>query len=153
MALHRALAVLCLLLAVASAQETRSTLNGRVYDPQAAAVGGAKVTITHVDTNSVTRLSTNETGFYEAPLLMPGKYRVSAEAAGFKTVIRENITLQVGQQLAIDIHLEVGAVAETIQVTAEPPVLDTSSVEAGSLIDNQELMDLPVIGNNPMLLS
>ena len=153
MNLHRVLACLCLLLAVASAQETRSTLNGRVYDPQAAAVGGAKLVITHVETNSVTRLTTNETGFYEAPLLMPGKYRVSAEAAGFKTTIRENITLQVGQQLAIDIHLEVGAVAETIQVTAEPPVLDTSSVEAGSLIDNQELMDLPVMGNNPTLLS
>ena len=153
MRLHRVLACLCLLLAVASAQETRSTLNGRIYDPQAAAVGGARVVITHVDTNSVTRLTTNETGFYEAPLLMPGKYRISAEAAGFKTVIRENITLQVGQQLAIDIHLEVGAVAETMQVTAEPPVLDTSSVEAGSLIDNQELMDLPVMGNNPTLLT
>lgn len=135
------------------AQETRSTINGRVYDQQSAAIGGAKVIVTNTDTNTVVRLTTNATGYYEAPLLLPGRYRVSAEATGFKTVVREGIVLQVNQQLAIDLKLDVGAVTETVQVTAEAPVLDTSSVEAGALIDNQELMDLPVLGNNPTLLA
>jgi len=153
MRLHYVLAGLCLLLPALPAQETRSTINGRIYDPQSAAIGGARVVVTNIETNTVTRLTTNETGFYEAPLLMPGKYGISAEAAGFKTVVRDGITLQVGQQLAIDFKLEVGSVTETMQVTAQAPVLDTGSIEAGSLIDNQELMDLPVLGNNPTLLT
>ena len=144
---------LCFLFSILSAQETRSTINGRIYDPQSGAVGGAKVIVTHTDTNTVVRLTSNETGYYEAPLLMPGNYRISAEAPGFKNAVRDAITLQVGQQLAIDINLEVGSVSETVQVTAETPVLDTGSLEVGALIDNQELMDLPVLGNNPTLLT
>jgi hypothetical protein len=144
---------LCLLFSVLSAQETRSTINGRIYDPHSATVGGAKVMVTHTDTNTAVKLTSNETGYYEAPLLMPGNYRISAEAPGFKNVVRDAVTLQVGQQLAIDIKLEVGGVSETVQVTAETPVLDSGSLEVGALIDNQELMDLPVLGNNPTLLT
>jgi hypothetical protein len=153
MRLFSVLTILCLSLVVLGAQETRSTINGRVYDQQSAAVGGAKVVVTHTDTNAAVTLTTNETGYYEAPLLIPGNYKVSAEAAGFKTVVRDGIVLQVGQQLAIDLKLDVGAVTETVQVTAEAPVLDTSSVEAGALIDNKDLMELPVLGNNPTLLT
>jgi hypothetical protein len=84
---------------------------------------------------------------------MPGNYKVSAEAAGFKTVVRDGVALQVGQQLVIDIKLDVGAVSETVQVTAEAPVLDVSSVKAGALIDNQQLMDLPVLGSKSTLFA
>jgi hypothetical protein len=135
------------------AQETRSTINGRVYDAHAAAIAGAKVTVTNVETNSSATHTTNETGYYEAPLLIPGSYRVSATAAGFKTTVRDGIALQVSQTLAIDVTLDLGAVTETVQVTAEAPVLDTNPVEAGALIDNQQLMELPVLGNNPTLLT
>jgi len=144
---------LFLMLPVLPAQETRSTISGRVYDKQAAAVGGAKVVVTHADTNSVVTLSTNQTGYYEAPLLLPGNYVVSAESAGFKKVVRDGITLQVGQQLAIDLQLDIGAVSETVTVTADATVVDLGPVEAGALIDNKELMDLPVMGNNPTLLA
>ncbi len=134
------------------AQETRSTINGRVYDTLSATVAGAKVVVTNIDTNATVTLTTNETGFYEAQLLIPGNYRVSAEHTGFKTTRRDGLTLQVGQQLAIDIKLDVGAVSETVEVTADAPVIDTGAIEAGSLIDNQQLMDLPNMGNNPTLL-
>lgn len=153
--MHSRNALFCLLLLVAAlarAQETRSTISGRVYDQLGAVVSGAKVTVLNVDTNTATPVVTNETGYYEAPLLLPGNYRISAEAPGFKSVVRSGVVLQVGQQLAIDLKMEVGAVTETVQVTAEAPVLDTGSVEAGALIDNMELMDLPVLGNNPTLL-
>ena len=140
-------------LTMARGQETRSTIGGRVIDQMSATVGGAKVLITHVDTNSTVALTTNETGYYEAPLLIPGNYQVQVKAEGFKAMTRDGIELQVGQQLAIDIKLELGSMTETVQVTAEAPVLDTNSVEAGALIDNQQLMDLPVMGNNPTLLA
>ena len=138
-------------LTMATGQETRSTIGGRVTDQMSATVGGAKVLVTHLDTNSTVALTTNETGYYEAPLLIPGNYQVQVKAEGFKAVTRDGIALQVGQQLAIDVKLELGSVTETVQVTAEAPILDTSSVEAGALIDNQQLMDLPVMGNNPTL--
>src|SRR5215813_12923497 len=93
-------------LSFASAQETRSTLNGRVYDAQSAAIAGAKVAITHVDTNAVTHVVTNETGYYEAPLLLPGNYRITASSDGFKTTTRSGIVLAVGQQLAVELKLE-----------------------------------------------
>src|SRR5262249_54077491 len=85
--------------------------------------------------------------------LIPGNYRISASADGFKRVERDGITLQVSQQMVVDLKLEVGAVTETVQVTAQVDVIDLGPVEAGSLITNAELMDLPVVGNNPTLLA
>ena len=77
------------------AQETRSTIAGRVLDPQGAAVSGASVVVTNVDINASTHLATNETGYYEARLLMPGPYEITAEAPGFKKTLRRGITLAV----------------------------------------------------------
>jgi hypothetical protein len=149
----RACASLLALCVFVVAQETRSTVNGRVYDSQSAAIAGAKVTVTHTDTNTSTSLTTNATGFYDAPLLIPGNYKVTATAEGFKTTVREGITLQVSQTISIDLKLDLGAVSETVQVTAEAPVLDVNPLESGALIDNDQLMDLPVLGNNPTLLA
>ena len=91
----RVLAGFCVFTILVTAQETRSTISGRVYDTQAAAIVGANVTVTNSDTGTVTHLTTNETGYYEAPLLLPGSYKISASAAGFKTSVREGFTLQV----------------------------------------------------------
>jgi len=66
------LGMVCLLTIVVIAQETRSTINGHIYDTQAAVIAGAEVTITNSDTGTVIHLATNETGYYEAPLLLPG---------------------------------------------------------------------------------
>ena len=147
------LVLLLFTLPAGHAQETRSTISGHVYDKQGAAVSGARVLVTRTDTNAVVPLATNQTGYYEAPLLLPGSYAVSAEAGGFKKAVRDGITLQVGQQLVIDLALDVGAVTETVTVTADAAVVDLGPVEVGALIDNKELMDLPVMGNNPTLLA
>src|SRR5687768_7490236 len=151
--LVRSLTVVCLFTILALAQETRSTINGRVYDKQASAIPGANVTVTNSDNGTVTHLTANETGYYEAPLLLPGNYKISGSATGFKTSIREGVALQLSQTLSIDLRLDVGSVSETVEVTASAPVLDTSPLEAGALIDNEQLMDMPVLGNNPTLLT
>src|SRR5258708_614523 len=132
------------------AQETRSTINGHVTDRMSAAIGGANVLVTHVETNTSVVLATDRSGYYEASLLLPGDYSVSAEALGFKTTMRRGIVLAVGARVAVDLQVEIGVVTETVHVTAEAPVLETGSIEGGSLIDNQALMDLPVMGNNPI---
>ena len=136
-----------------AAQDTRGVISGSVTDPQGATVAGAGVTITNSGTATVTRLKTNQSGYYEAPLLLPGTYSVSVESAGFKKTVQSRITLGLGDQLKINVQLEVGGVTESVTISAEAPMLDTSSVSTGRSMTNREVMDLPVIGNNVMALA
>ena len=145
-------AITCCLLPAGLAQETRSLLFGRVLDPSASAVVGAQVTIRNVDTNVLLTMRTNEQGYYEAPLLLPGNYEVAAEMTGFKKTLRRGVVLPVSSRLEVSLTLELGGVSETVSVTAEAPLLETTAVNAGRIIDNKTVMELPVMGNSAMLL-
>src|SRR5580704_4114896 len=134
-------------------QETRSVILGRVMDPQHSAVAGAAVIVTNIDTNTSTTLTTNDTGYYEANLLLAGNYRVSAQMAGFKKSIRSGIELSVGTRAEIDITLEIGETAENVSVTAEAPLVDpSSSADAGRVMDNRNVLDIPIFNNSPLML-
>jgi hypothetical protein len=138
---------------LALAQDTRGKISGIVTDPQAAAVAGAAVMVTNTGTGMVTRLTTNATGYYEAPLLLPGQYSVGVEMSGFKRTVRSGLTLALRDELRIDIQLEVGGVTESVTITSEAPLLDTSTVSTGRNITHREVMDLPVLGNNVSMLA
>ncbi len=142
-----------LLSSAAFAQETHGYINGRVLDPAAAPIVGIPVTVTSTNTNAVTRVSTNATGYYEANLLPPGTYQVSAEAPGFKRIVRSGITLAVGAHLDIELTLEIGQVSESVSVTAEAPLLESGSGSSGRVIDSQVLSDVPVLNNMSLLLA
>ena len=103
-------------LAGAAAQETRGTISGSVQDAQGV-VPGATVRITNTDTNTTQVLVTNNTGYFEAPLLQPGTYRIVVEMASFKTVTRDGVALAVGQQINLPFTLEVGSINEQVTVT------------------------------------
>jgi hypothetical protein len=149
----RASIVLCLLAAVpAIAQETRGNISGRVQDAQGV-VPGATVRITSVDTNATQVLVTNSTGYFEAPLLQPGRYTITVEMQGFRPVVRENVVLAVGQQINLPFTLEVGSVSERVTVTAESPVIDTTSVSSGANFDAQLVESLPMFSNMPVGLA
>src|SRR6266542_560994 len=128
--------ILVLLAAPLAGQETRSMIYGRVLDPQGGVVSGASIVVTNTETNVATQLKCNETGYYEANLLLPGVYEVAAEAPGFKKFVRRGIDLAVSTRLEIGIDLQVGALTETVSVTAEAPMLDTSTVTSGRIMDN-----------------
>src|SRR6266536_1457233 len=128
------LAMMLCLLPVGLAQETRSLLFGRVLERSAGAVVGAQVTIRHIDTNVSLTMRTNAQGYYEAPLLLPGNYEVSAEMTGFKKTVRRGVVLPVSSRLEVSVTLEIGGVAETVSVTAEAPLLETTAVNAGRII-------------------
>ncbi len=140
------------LISLGVAQETRSMMLGRVLDPQGSAVAGAAVGIRNVDTGVAMTLKTNEQGYYEAPLLLPGNYELTAEAAGFKKLVRKGIILSVSSRLELNLPLELGTVTDTVTVAAETPLLETSAVSAGRVIDNRSVMELPVLGNSAILL-
>ena len=142
-----------LLVGLSHAQDIRGTISGTVTDPQGAHVVGATVAVTNTETNVSTSLATNASGFYEAPLLLPGPYNVTVEARGFKKTVRSNLILTMGGQIKIDIPLEVGGVNESITISAESPILDTSTVTTGKALTTREIMDLPVLTNNIVLMA
>ncbi len=127
-------------------------LFGRVLDPQGAAVPGAKVAVKNSETGVTLHFETNATGYYEANLLMPGTYEVTAEAQGFKRSSRTGIVLPVSSRVEVGIPLELGAVAETVVITAQAPLLETNAVSSGRVLDNKTVMELPVFSNSAMLL-
>ena len=135
------------------AQESRGAITGRVLDGQGAVVPGAKVSVTNNATNGTRRGEANGTGYYEFNYLEPSSYSVNVEAPGFKKFLRQGITVNVGSRLEIDVPLEVGAVAETVEVKADLPLLDTTSASGGRVLDQKNLVNLPFSDLNPFALS
>jgi hypothetical protein len=130
------------------AQTTSTAILGNVTDPSGAAVVGADVSITNLDTAQTRRTTTNEAGFYNAPGLNPGSYKVTIEKTGFKTQVRSNLVLEVNQKLSLDFALVVGAVGETVLVEGQTPVVDSASAALGTVINESKIVDLPLNGRN-----
>jgi hypothetical protein len=138
--------------ALISAQEFRGAFSGSVTDAQGSAVPKAKITVTETRTNTKSTAISEGTGEYTIPFLAPGIYDISAEAPGFKTYIQHGMTLSAGEHPVVDIHLEVGATNESVTVTAESPILVTSSPSLGQVITTAEVEDIPINGRTPMML-
>ncbi len=134
------------------AQETRSSIRGKVLDTQGASIAGATITVRNTDTGVTTNLKSNDTGYYEANLLLPGQYEVVGEFTGFKKLVRKGVTLHVSSPMDVELRLEIGGVQETISVTAEAPLLEANAVTSGRVLDNKTVMELPVMGNSAILL-
>ena len=139
--------------ATALAQETRGSITGKVTDPQAAVIPGATVVVTNTETNTASRTVSNDTGYFEVNLLVPSVYSVAVESPGFKRTVRAGLALMVGGRLDITMQLEVGQIAETVEVTAAAALLETTSASGGRVIDNQQIMQLPFSDLNPFVLA
>jgi hypothetical protein len=144
--------VVVLLPMAAAAQETRGNISGTVRD-SGGVIPGAAVTITNADTNVSQNLVTNDSGYFEAPLLNAGTYTVSVQLAGYRTTTRTGIALGVGQQVNMPFTLEVGAISEVITVRGEAPLLDTNTVSSGANFDSRLVESLPMFSNMPITLS
>jgi hypothetical protein len=130
-------------------QDSRGTILGRVTDSSGSIVPGSSIQVTNLATGVAIRGLTNDEGNYYVPFLIPGIYRISAEKSGFKRVVRDQIELNVNARLELNLTLEVGAVAETITVTGEAPLLDTTNGSVGRVIDSKETRELPLNHGNP----
>src|SRR5215831_11868358 len=130
------------------AQTPTATVTGIVLDSTRAVLAGVQITATSTDRNTRSSTITNDSGRYVLPTLNPGEYTITAELAGFKRFIREGITLQVNQVARVDIQLELGAVEETIRVTAAAPLVETETSSRGSVIDRQKIVELPLNGRD-----
>jgi len=139
-------------IAPAHAQESRASLGGRVTDPEGAVVPNAKVTVTSVETGVRQTTTTNATGDWSVKFLNPGHYTFSVNAPGFKLANHQPLELQVGDQKESDLALQVGSVTESVSVTSEAPLIDTTAAVSGTVITTKELEDLPTQSHVPTLL-
>jgi hypothetical protein len=137
----------------AAAQATAGSIVGRVTDPSKAVVVGAQITALNQATGVSYTSKSNEAGDYIIQRVPPGIYSVTVTQPGFQTEVAKDLELVIDQKLAIDFALKVGAPATIETVTAEAPLLQTESVETGSVIESQQINDLPLLGRNFLDLS
>ncbi|MBM3812725.1 MAG: carboxypeptidase regulatory-like domain-containing protein [Acidimicrobiia bacterium] len=144
----RLLAFAVLAASAVLAQTTDSVLVGIISDASGGAVPGAAVVATNTATGLTREVVSNSTGAYRIGPLTPGTYDVRTSMSGFKSQVQTGIVLQTGAVLKIDVTLEVGDVAERIEVSAAAPMLKTQETSVGGVITTSQLERIPVNGRN-----
>ncbi len=144
------LGLLALALSVpAQAQVSLAGVTGVVTDSADAVIPGANVAIKNVETGIETEVGTNEAGYYTLVSLVPGSYELTVESDGFTRFIRTNLELETGQQLRIDVALEIGAVTESVTVSSAAPAINLErGAVKGDVIVHEEIQDLPLQGRD-----
>jgi hypothetical protein len=132
----------------AGAQTTGATLQGSVTDEQGAIMPGASVVITNTETGWTRTVVSDERGWYRVSALPPGSYELRGELQGFAAYVRRGLTLTTGQEATIDMSLKLATVSETITVTGDAPLVETSRNTLGTTVSRNELDSLPLIGRN-----
>jgi outer membrane receptor protein involved in Fe transport len=135
------------------AQVAAGEITGIVNDQAGAAVPGATVTVTDVRTGRQRVVASSSDGVYTAPSLAPGDYRVDVELAGFKPVRREGIRLSTGEKARIDFNLAVGTVSEQVTVTADAPILRAETASLGTVVEHEQVVQLPLNGRTFITLA
>ncbi len=145
----RGLATVAICAGFAFAQVNKSNLAGVVQDSSGAAIPGVEMRLVNVGTGAVRTEATDASGLYRFTLVDYGTYRLEAARSGFKKWVRDSIRLETGQTTTVDLTMELGELTESVQVTAESPILSTESGSTGTTVTTQSLNELPVIGRNP----
>jgi len=143
--LHATLLAFVLFTALSGkAQVTTGTISGTVTDSTGAVMPGATVVIQNEDTGISRTVTANASGRYSAPSLSLGKYRVTGTREGFQSEVRSGIELTIGREAIVDLRLAVGAVTQTVEVTGEAPLVETTDTTVGYLVADQTIRDLPL---------
>src|SRR5437016_8048663 len=139
------LSLLLILSTHAIAQTSNATVGGTVSDATGALIPGVSVTATNIATGIVTTVLTNEAGAYQFASLQTGTYKVVAELSGFQTQTYNNVTLGISQQVRLNFTLQVGSVAQAVEVTvAADTAIATSSSSIGTVLPEYKIRDLPL---------
>jgi Carboxypeptidase regulatory-like domain/TonB dependent receptor len=142
------LSLLLLAVSVPAFSQGTARILGTVTDSSGAPISGAIVSVTDIAIAATRTLTTDSAGAYDAPALRPGVKKIRAEYKGFKSVERENVRLEVGQEARIDFTLQPGAVTETVTVEVAVPLVETTHAEQGGSLSNETINDLPLNGRN-----
>jgi hypothetical protein len=139
--------------AAAPVRAQQASIIGAVTDETRAVLPGVTVTATAVASGAQFTATTDEQGEYRLPTIPAGVYRVQAELAGFSTVVQERVELLVGQHATIPFTMKVAQVSETVTVSGQSPLVDTTSSQVSGNVDRRQMEELPLAGRNWMELS
>jgi hypothetical protein len=134
------------------AQSTFGTVVGTVTDSSGSPIPATSVALTNLGTNEKRTQATNGDGLYQFVNVTPGKYSVEVQKPGFKRILRSPITVETQSTSKIDIPLQVGDVSQTVEVTAQTPLLQPESSSLGQVVDERKTTELPLNGRNPLNL-
>jgi hypothetical protein len=149
-----AMFALSLIGSIALGQATRTSLSGLINDQTGAAVSGAKITAKHVATNEEFQTTTDAQGAFIFPSMPLGKFSVKIEAAGFKRIEAQDVTLEVGVPAKLNLAMEIGQVSEAVVVSAEAQeVINTTNPTLTNVINTRQVKDLPLLDRNPLNLA
>ena len=140
--------VATLLAGSSHAQVTTGTIVGTVKDSAGAVVPGATVTVTESGKQTSSVYTTDASGGYTAPFLIPGTYSLAVDMPGFRKHVRHGVVLQVNQRARVDVTLDIGTFAEATEVTALAPLTRSDSAEMGEVIEERAVRELPLNGRN-----
>ena len=143
-------ALVLVLTSLALAQSERGQISGVVVDASGAAVAGAKLVIQNKATNARLELTSSSNGDYTAPNLPTGTYRLEATAGGFKKFVEDNLILNAGASIRADIKLQLGAVSETVEITAAAAQVQTENARASTSVSNKLVDELPLVVGGEM---
>jgi hypothetical protein len=143
---------LTLLPAAAAGQQFKANVTGTVTDPQGAVVPGVTVTVTNTDTNVATEALTNDRGVYSVQQLTPGPYKISVALSGFKTFVREGLSLRTAETVTVNAVLSTGAVEETVTVSAATSNIESNESAISQTIENKRIAELPLNGRQVYML-
>jgi Carboxypeptidase regulatory-like domain len=130
------------------AQVTSSSIFGTVTDTTGAVVPGVEIKVTQQETNFTRTVLADESGKYLFNALPLGTYRVEATAQGFKKFSQIGIVLEVNRNARVDPVIEVGGVTETVSITADAPLINTTDASVGHTVDNKEILTLPLVNRD-----
>ena len=128
--------------------QTTATISGSVRDSTGALIPGASVTAKNVETGITRTTSTEEQGRYQLLNLSVGRYEIDVSLSGFQTAVRSGIVLAVGEQAVANFTLQVGQVAEKVEVTEQAPLVDTTSSAVGGIVETAQIVNLPLNGRS-----
>jgi len=125
------------------AQDARGTILGRVTDQSGAAMAGVQIEVVNTDTGVRATSTSNSSGDYILPYLLPGPYNITVEQQGFRRYTRNNIVIREGDRFSVDVPMQVGETASTVEVTSAAPMLDTSTASMGTTTNSRAIQELP----------
>src|SRR3984885_4202301 len=152
LALLAATVLVALTPSVGWGQNVYGTITGTVTDASGAVISDAAVTLTNLDNGEKHSIQTNASGNYTFVNLLPGRYKIEGEKAGFKKFVREPIDVEIEAGLRVDIALLVGAQSETVEVTSETPLLQPETNSLGQVVEQRTITELPLNGRNPLAM-
>ena len=148
MSLRSCSALLLILSAGAFGQTFYGSIVGNVTDASGSTIPEANVTLTNVGTSDRRTMMSDDGGSYQFVNLVPGQYRIEITKSGFRRFVREPITVEVQSAVRIDVPMQLGDVSQTVEVSAQTPLLQTENASLGHVVDSRKVLEMPLNGRN-----